>query len=54
MNRKDKKNNKKKYISISVYANSEKGGFITERLGREATSRDFVDALVEKLSTVVK
>jgi len=48
----NKKPKNKKYISISVYANAEQGELIKRKLGRDATSKDFVDALVEKLSNL--
>lgn len=40
------------YLKQNIYIPKEKRAFIKDKLGRDAEGKEFVDALVEKLSTV--
>lgn len=44
------KKKKTNWISTSVYATVSDAEYIREKLGREPVSKDFVNALLEKLS----
>lgn len=48
MNRELKR--KRNYINLTIYVTASDGTYIREKLGRDPESRDFVEALLEKLS----